>query len=151
MRDLLYELDEFQRQFERMVEYFTGSRRMMSVYVSSTWRPLVDIYETADEIRVLVELPGVKREDVQLILDRNTLIIRGTRRDTFRTDCQACHQMEILFGEFERAVDIPVPVNPDGAKAIYRDGFLMVNLPKAEKPMLKRVTVTHEGDEEVDS
>ncbi len=151
MRDPFFELDEFQRQFERMVEYFTGSRRMMSVYVSSRWRPLVDIYESTDEIRVLVELPGVNREDMQLIFDRNTLLIKGRRREVFKTDCQACHQIEISFGEFERVVDIPVPVDPDGAKAIYRDGFLMVRLPKAEKPMLKRVSVVHEEDEEVSS
>jgi len=147
MRDIFAELDEFQQQFERFVSYFVSYRRPLPVYVSGVWRPLVDIYETATEVKVLIELPGVKKEDVKLIFDRNTLIVRGQRRDEFRSDCKACHQVEINFGEFERTISIPVPVDPDGARAVYKDGFLLVTFPKAERLVLKRVDVIHEGEE----
>jgi HSP20 family protein len=104
------------------------------------WEPLVDIYETKDALKVKVELAGVKPEDIHLELsgDGNALTVRGIRRDG---DLEAAgrtvfHQMEIYLGPFERTVPLPsrLHLDRDGIGAMFRDGFLLVTLPKVQSP-----------------
>jgi HSP20 family protein len=104
------------------------------------WEPLVDIYETKDSLKVKVELAGVKPEDIQLELagDGSVLTVRGFRRDG---EMEAAgrtvfHQMEVYLGPFERTVPLPprLSLNRDEISAAFRDGFLLVSLPKVLTP-----------------
>jgi HSP20 family protein len=94
-----------------------------------TWRPSTDVYETEEAIIIRVEIAGMREQDFAVALDDRTLTIHGVRIDT--SERRAFHQMEIPFGEFSTEVDLPVPINSEGVEAIYRDGFLLITLPKA--------------------
>lgn len=96
---------------------------------SSVWSPPTDVYETEDGFMVRVEVAGMKDSDFEVAIESNVLMISGNRSDL--NERRAYHQMEIRFGKFEIAVEIPVPIEIEGAVAEYKDGFLVVQLPKS--------------------
>ena len=102
---------------------------------ASVWNPPTDIYETEDHFVVRVEIAGMREEDFEVAVENNILLIRGVRPDL--NERRAYHQMEIRFGKFEIAVEIPVAVNLDDATVEYKDGFLMILLPKGPAPQKK--------------
>jgi HSP20 family protein len=100
------------------------------------WQPRVDMHETSDSVIVKVEIAGVNPDRLNLSLsaDDRVLTISGERNeeDRERTDRIRCYQLEIYFGPFEREVVIPgdARLDRDGIKATYKEGFLMITLPK---------------------
>ena len=103
----------------------------VSWHVRSTiWSPPTDIYETEESFVVRVEIAGMRDEDLEVAVEDNTLMISGSRPDL--NERRAYYQMEIRFGKFEVAIEIPVPIDMDRAISEYKDGFLMINLPKRD-------------------
>ena len=96
---------------------------------SSIWSPPTDVYETEENYVIKVEIAGMRDEDFEVTLESNVLMIRGHRSDF--NERRAYHQMEIRFGRFELAVEIPVTVDVEKAAAEYKDGFLMILLPRS--------------------
>ncbi len=94
------------------------------------WRPPTDVYETHDSIVVKVEVAGMVEDDFTITFAEHTLIIGGVRYDPSAK--LGYHQMEIAYGEFRTEVYIPETVEPDSIEATYKDGFLVVVLPKSE-------------------
>ena len=95
---------------------------------STTWRPPTDLFETEESCVIKVEVAGMRDEDFEVAFENNVLIIRGHRPDL--NEKRAYHQMEIRSGRFEIAVEVPVIVDIEKAIAEYKDGFLVINLPK---------------------
>ena len=95
---------------------------------STTWRPPTDLYETEENCVIKVEVAAMRDEDFEVAFEDNILMIRGHRPDL--NEKRAYHQMEIRFGRFEIAVEIPVVVDVEKAIAEYKDGFLVIILPK---------------------
>ncbi|MCB1041399.1 MAG: Hsp20/alpha crystallin family protein [Acidobacteria bacterium] len=95
------------------------------------WRPPTDVYETETNLVVRVEIPGVFEDAFSVTFHKNHLRITGSR-----TDCvpkRTVHQMEINNGPFATDVYIGIPVARDQIQAQYKDGFLVVTLPKSEQ------------------
>ncbi len=96
---------------------------------SSIWSPPTDLYETKEAYVVRVEIAGMREEDFEVLLENNTISISGSRPDLTEKQ-RAYQQMEIRFGKFSTALNLPGPVNAEHAHAEYKDGFLTVILPK---------------------
>lgn len=96
---------------------------------STGWSPPTDVYETEASFVVRVEVAGMKDDDIEVAIENNVLMISGSRSDL--NERRAYHQMEIRFGKFEIAAEIPVPIEIEKSVAEYKDGFLIVHLPKA--------------------
>lgn len=95
---------------------------------SNVWSPPTDIYETEQGYVVKVEIAGMGEDDFEVIIEDNMLMISGNRPDA--AERRAYHQMEIQFGKFEITVALPAPVDVENASAVYKDGFLKIQLPK---------------------
>ena len=95
---------------------------------ANIWRPPTDVYETADAFVVKVEVAGMREEDFEVGIENSVLMISGTR-PILNERC-AYYQMEIRSGNFEIAVELPAPIKVELSVAEYKDGFLMINLPK---------------------
>jgi HSP20 family protein len=95
---------------------------------SSVWSPPTDIYENQNGYVIKVEIAGMSEDDFEVIVENNILMISGNRPDS--PERRAYHQMEIQFGKFEIAVDLPAPVDVENASAQYEDGFLTIQLSK---------------------
>jgi HSP20 family molecular chaperone IbpA len=96
------------------------SRGRLKVAHGKLWEPRVDIREDPAQI-IVKDVP-----------ERHTLVIRGTRHEEAPDERTVAHQLEVYYGEFAREVVLPeVPINADGVRAQYRNGFLTVLIPKA--------------------
>jgi HSP20 family protein len=102
---------------------------------SSVWSPPTDVYETDDAIVVRIEVAGMREDDFDVAMEAGALTVSGIRHDL--NERRAFHQMEIWFGRFEIAISIPVPVDVETSVAEYRNGFLLINLPKANPKQIK--------------
>ncbi len=92
------------------------------------WRPPTDVFETDEAVVVRLEVAGMRPEDFRITLQDRVLVIRGVRYE--QAGVRAYQQMEIRFGEFEVVVHLSWPVQAEEIEAEYRDGFLLVRLPK---------------------
>lgn len=110
------------------------------------WVPNTDIYETASSFVVRLEVAGISKDEVQISLSDRTLVIRGRRLDLCRKEPCQFRQMEIHYGVFERRIVVPKNVEPKRIKANYRNGFLIIELPKVAKSNPVRMKVNIEED-----
>ncbi len=93
--------------------------------------PRVDVYETNDKVVVEAELPGVKKEDIEVKIKDNNVIIRGeVKREEEKQD-KNFFRAERFYGKFERVIPLMIEVKPEEAKATIENGILRLEIPKA--------------------
>jgi HSP20 family protein len=107
---------------------------------SRGWHPQADICECAEEIMVLVEIAGIKLEDLHIELARRALKISGWRREVPRKQNSGYRLAEISYGYFERTLSLPVPVDTESATATYAEGMLQISLRK-HREMPRKIAV----------
>jgi HSP20 family protein len=103
--------------------------------------PALDIFEDKDNFVVKVELPGMKKEDIDVSLHDGNLSISGERKSESKSEEAHVYRSERFFGRFQRTVALPAPVAADKIKGQYKDGVLTVTLPKAEEAKPKQIDV----------
>ena len=130
---------------QREVEWLMGdvvSRKPPMVRFSpKTWQPAVDVYETDKDVVVLVELAGLKEDEIEVIVHNNILIVKGERKDIKQGIKRTYSQMEILWGSFERDITLPANVDVNQIKAFYEAGFLEVVLPKLNEERARHIDI----------
>jgi HSP20 family protein len=107
----------------------------------TSWAPALDVHEDKDSFSVRVELPGMKREDIEVTLQDGALVISGERKEEKISNETTVHRQERYYGKFTRMLTLPAAVSGDKVKAQYKDGILTVTLPKAEEAKPKAITV----------
>jgi HSP20 family protein len=114
----------------RMERSFSGHRAIgWQVGIHSyAWSPPTDVYETETSFVVRVEVAGMRESDFTINAEDNFLLISGVRSES--PERHTYHQMEIRFGEFSTAVELPLGIDVSKADADYQDGFLTIILPK---------------------
>ena len=105
------------------------------------WVPPIDVHETADEYVITAELPGLRRDDIQIQVSDGRLQISGVRREG-GVPCEQYHRVERGHGEFSRTFQLPLPVETDHVTADLRDGVLTVICPKAAEGSARRIRVS---------
>lgn len=93
------------------------------------WRPPTDLLETEQAYIVRVEVAGMQDAELKIAIEGRELAVFGMRQQPSEP-AAAYYQMEVRFGEFLSALQLPGEVNTDGIAAIYQDGFLTITLPK---------------------
>lgn len=105
------------------------------------WSPATDVSETPAEYLVKADLPGVAKDDVQILVENGMLTVKGERRMEHKVAEQKTHRSEVFYGTFERSFALPENVNPAQIKADYKDGVLIVHLPKVPVETPKPVKI----------
>jgi len=105
---------------------------------SYAWSPPTDVYETDASFIVRLEVAGMRQSDFSIDVEDNFLVISGSRSES--PERRTYHQMEIRFGEFSSAIEIPAGADVSKAQADYEDGFLNVVMPK-----IKPTTINIKG------
>jgi len=95
------------------------------------WSPSADISETDSEFVIRAELPAVKKEDVQVLMDEGVITIRGERKQHKDEKSEKYHRVESFYGSFERSFSLPDNVNSDAVHCDSKDGILTVHIPKS--------------------
>ena len=109
---------------------FSRSRSQTGDLGGGTWSPAVDVYESQENLILKAELPGVDQSDIELRVDSNRISIKGERRMKEAINQEHFHRMERAFGPFNRSFTLPSPVDAEQVKAEFKNGILMVVLPK---------------------
>jgi len=104
------------------------------------WNPAVDVHQDNEKFTVYVELPGLKKEEIEISLNGDTLTIGGERKH--EATPEQGFRTERYFGKFQRSLTLPVPVNSEKVNATYTDGILKIVLPKAEEAKPKQIPVS---------
>ena len=104
------------------------------------WTPAMDVYQTTDDIVATVELPGMRREDIEISLHDGMLTIGGERKEE-KAEGEKASRSERFVGKFRRSISLPTRVDSNKVSATYRDGILTVTLPKAEEAKPKQIQV----------
>jgi len=99
----------------------------------SEWRPTADLKETKDNFVLTLELPGVKKEDINVTLEKGILTVSGTRQDEHKEEGQKFHRVERFFGNFSRSVRVPEGITEADIKPMYENGVLTVRFPSTPK------------------
>ena len=125
---------EFEDLFARFLED-------PSTVTAQTWTPTSDIYETEDQVKIYLDLPGMNRENLDIQLTgNNTLTIRGERKFE-EVEKAKYHRVERFYGNFTRSFVLPQNVEADKISATFKDGVLELVLPKAESAKARKITI----------
>jgi HSP20 family protein len=108
----------------------------------SGWSPALDVFDDKDSFVVKVELPGMKKEDINLSLHDGVLTISGERKVERENKEGETFRSERYFGKFQRSVTLPAAVDANKVTASYKDGVLSIDLGKAEEAKPKQIAVS---------
>jgi HSP20 family protein len=126
--------DEINRLFESPLE-------TNGVSGFNAWAPALDLYEDKDNLVLRAELPGMKKQDIEISLHDDVVTISGERKNEKKYEGAETSREERFFGRFTRSLKLPKSVNSGGVKASYKEGILTVTLPKAEEAKPRQIQI----------
>lgn len=131
--------DELKQVFDR---FFQGSDRQdESSVVTSQWVPLVDIKEEAERFVIHADLPGIDPQDVEVMMDKGILTIKGERRSESSEENERYSRIERSYGTFHRRFALPDSADPEGIAASGHNGVLTITIPKRPETKPRRIQV----------
>jgi HSP20 family protein len=133
--DLYGNLTRLNRMMDEALSGWTGES------VGSGWTPTVDVREDKEHLTIMLDLPGVKPEDVKLSLEGQVLTIRGEKRQVTEQNDERWHRYERTYGTFERSFTLPSTVDPERIQAATEHGVLTITLPKVERARPREIPV----------
>jgi len=137
---MFFDLNNSFNELETLRREIDNIFNRSSVTKSSSF-PLVNIYDNSDEIKVVAELPGINKEDLDITLTNGTLTLSGKREAKRYGEKVLTLRQERSSGEFEKRLRMPVAVNSENISANFSDGILTINLPKAEEAKPKKIMI----------
>jgi HSP20 family protein len=133
--------DEMRDQIQRLMGDLLKDAKPLGYQPDPSFHPPMDVYETENELVVVMEIAGMRAEDIHVVFEKDTLAISGERVEVCSSPKIRLHQMEIDYGDFYRTLYIPFPLKADEIRAVYRQGFLTVTIPKRKETGPKVVEV----------
>lgn len=108
------------------------------------WLPPVDVCETADDYRLLVEVPGMNPDDIEVVAQNDLLTVRGEKRFDLQEGVEQENytMRERRYGRFERSFRLPDGIDTEKLSAHYENGILTLTLPKAETARARRIEIS---------
>ncbi|HME41744.1 MAG TPA: Hsp20/alpha crystallin family protein [Syntrophorhabdales bacterium] len=147
-REWEYPFGSFQREMNKLVDDFFGGFNLspwapLEKGLATTFTPRVNVSETDKEIKVSAELPGMDEKDIDVSLTRDTLTIKGEKKEEKEEKGEDYYRMERSYGSFTRSVPLPVEVDTDKVQATFKKGVLDITLPKTARAIeeMKKVPV----------
>jgi HSP20 family protein len=128
-------------RFQQALDRFRASSWLDSSLSGAGAYPPLNVFRRGDDFVVIIELPGVKKSDLQVQVKDNTIRIAGTKGFDY-PEKVSLHRSERLGGTFDRAVSIPIQVDAEAVKAEYRDGILALFLPRAARDKPRSIEVS---------
>ena len=137
IRDLIAIKERMNRIFEESIARSRGKKD----FEGMAWSPPVDIYEHDDCIILMAELPGLTKSDINVEIQKDTLILKGVRKRKKESQNENYLLLERSFGTFTRIFNLPKPVQEDAIQANYKNGILELVLPKAKQKKPRKIRI----------
>lgn len=135
-------LDRFQSRINEFFDDAFGRSRVYPTSApSSVWYPPADILESGDAYLIRAELPGMKKEDINLELRDGAVTLSGERKFDEPAAGVEYHRIERVTGKFFRSFSLPQTIKQEDMKATYRDGILEIHVPKADEAKPRQIAI----------
>jgi HSP20 family protein len=128
------ELETLRREMDRLFDEVFERTPLAEPILEETrvWAPACDLYETEKEVVVKANLPGVSKDNVEVIVTEDSITIKGQTKEETEVKEKNYYRKELNYGSFQRVIPLPVAIKSDEAKATFKDGILEIRVPKAE-------------------
>jgi len=137
-RNLVSSQDQFNRLFnETFSRFFSGAESGEG----QAWTPAVDVYEDEHNLVLKAELPGLDPNDVEVRVEDNVLCLKGQRKFEKDVKQENYHRIERAYGSFQRTFTLPNTVNANQVTAEYKNGVLILTMPKREEAKPKTIKI----------
>jgi HSP20 family protein len=143
--DPFRDLMQVQKRMNRLFESALAGATALDAYGPVGWRPPADVLETDEAVEISVELPGLRRDDIQIEIGDGTLTVHGERKQARDSEEGRFFQLERSYGPFARQFRLPESVARDQIAASYRQGVLHVTLPKRPEARARPIRVVIDG------
>ncbi|MFC1523997.1 Hsp20/alpha crystallin family protein, partial [Thermodesulfobacteriota bacterium] len=100
---------------------------------SGSWLLAADVYETENELILCMDVMGIQPEQLSVVVKENNITVTGEREFPVSDRISCIHQLEIERGHFERTVSFTVPVDPEKATSVCKNGYLLIRMPKRKR------------------
>lgn len=134
-------LEELRRMQEKMERFLSEMERRKGLLSGELIDFPVDVIDEDEIIRVVAELPGFNKGDIEITVENGYLVIRAERKEEEKEVGRGYLKQERKYGELKRRVSLPAEIKLDGTKASYNNGILEVTLPKAEVTKKKKIDI----------
>ena len=132
--------DDFDRLGSEIEDMFRSMSPMFSLS-ERTWTPQMDIYETPQEIIIRAEIAGVEKENLEVEINSKAVKISGNRCELPRIDRATYRLAEIQYGNFERTLYLPAPIDTEIVTSSYSNGFLQIRLAKLAQDTIHKIPI----------
>ncbi len=129
------------RDLKEIMEHMLRDATRPAMGGSMVWHPATDVYETEKDLVIRLDVAGVRRDDLKVVVAASEVVVRGVRRDTVPPGKKHFYKMEITLGPFERKVPLPDGTRITEVQATYRDGILEVRCRKSAGGPTGEVTI----------
>ena len=137
LQDLVVLQDRMNRLFEDATQRRTQTDERGDEFERADWTPAADIYETDSGYSIAIDLPGIKRDALEIDIDDNRLVVKGTRV----VDESRARRSERPRGKFLRSFSVPASIDQGNIGAEYKDGVLQIRLPKRAEQKAQKIEV----------
>ena len=127
---------QLHRELDRMY------RTVETTETEPTWAPSVDIREEEDHYLLFADLPGVDKDEIEVKVEDDTLLLSGKRDEVLDEEAHGYHYSERRFGTFQRSFNLGKGINATGIEAGYKDGVLKVTIPKREEAKPRQIAIS---------
>lgn len=136
-----HQVPVYRDYFDRMFEDFFGMDRRRTDMENYDWTPRVNVEELEDKFEITAELPGMKKDDIDIEVTDGILTIKGERTFEKEEKDTNYHVCERSYGTFRRGFTLPENVKADAIEAEYQDGILRLGVPKAEPEKPREIKI----------
>ncbi|MBU1044029.1 MAG: Hsp20/alpha crystallin family protein [Candidatus Omnitrophica bacterium] len=142
LSDPFRELENLQREMNRLFDFsFANNPFGETTLLGSQWSPSIDIHESKDNLLVKADLPGLTKDEIEISVQDNNLIIKGEKKKENEVQEENYYKTERFYGSFYRTIQLPSEVDENKVNAQYKDGVLSLTLPKKENAKPKQIRV----------
>lgn len=134
--DLMSLQDEMNKLFQSTI----GSTPRVGL-LATDYLPPLDVVRTKDEAVIRMEVPGMKKEDLEITMLNDRILVRGEKKREEVASTQTVHRNERFFGSFERVIDLPDPVDSEKTRASFKDGVLEIVAPFREEARPRQIAI----------
>ena len=135
------DLPVVRNDFDQAVDHMLRSWWNTTAYSDLDWSPSVDLAETDERIVVKAELPGLSKDDIDITVENNQLILSGEKRHEEEEKEKNYYRVERSYGAFRRIFSLPSTADVGKVKASYEDGVLTVEIPKTEVAKGRKIEI----------
>jgi len=138
----LKEIEEIRKEMDRLFEEFLSPvRRRRAVSTEGVISPNVDIFERGNELVILIELPGVKKEEIELVISDDRLIVKGEIKKPEGVKEEDYILNERSYGSFTRSINLPADIDKSSVKASFNNGILEISMLRKEEAKPREIKI----------